>query len=201
VECKKYDLKIFATDSSEVTPEELIPVFHRWIQEDELDELMIDVADYSHVHHGPGVILLCHDAQYSLDQADGRAGLRYSRRRETHPGRDDFQTTAERLRSVFRCALSACRRLETEPSLGGRLQFRTDELQLHLNDRLLSPAAPDGWAELAPELESLLADLHYGAPIRLEPETDPAARAGISVKISSSTDLPTLLTRLAEPGL
>ncbi len=45
----KFDLKVLAADAAEVEAEEFIPVFHRWITERVLPELLIDVADYSHV--------------------------------------------------------------------------------------------------------------------------------------------------------
>ena len=83
----KYELKFFLDDASEVELEEFIPVFHDWIQTQQIEELLIDVADYRHVPHGPGVVLVAHDAHYAMDLAEGRLGLLYSRRRETHPSR------------------------------------------------------------------------------------------------------------------
>jgi len=50
-------LKIFLDDESLLEPGDVIPVFHRWIQTQAVDGLLIDVADYSHVHHGPGVVV------------------------------------------------------------------------------------------------------------------------------------------------
>jgi len=74
----KIDLKVLVARSAQsaaprppVLLERAIPVFHRWIQERSLDELMVDVADYTHVPDGPGVVLVCHDAIYSLDTGGG----------------------------------------------------------------------------------------------------------------------------------
>jgi hypothetical protein len=50
----KYDLKLFLDAASRFDLEECIPIFHRWIQDQALDEVLIDVADYRHVHHGRG---------------------------------------------------------------------------------------------------------------------------------------------------
>ena len=58
----------------------VIPVFHSWIQDQIFAELLLDVADYRHVHHGPGLMLIGHEADYSLDQTDGVLGLRYNRK-------------------------------------------------------------------------------------------------------------------------
>ena len=69
-------------------------MFHDWIQNQRLDELLIDVVDYRHVHDGPGVILIAHDAHYAFDTSEGRLGLLYSRRPrdpshpERYPGRN-----------------------------------------------------------------------------------------------------------------
>ncbi len=112
----KYELKFFVDDTSGVDLEEFIPIFHHWIQNQELEELLIDVADYRHVPDGPGVVLITHDAHYAMDLADGRLGLLYSRRRETHPRLRDIQSIEDRLRSVWQCALTACQRLAAHPA-------------------------------------------------------------------------------------
>ena len=111
----KYELKLFVEDASGVDLEEFIPIFHHWIQTQELEELLIDVADYRHVPHGPGVVLITHDAHYAMDLADGRLGLLYSRRRETHPCLGVIQSVADRLRSVWQRTLTACQRLAMHP--------------------------------------------------------------------------------------
>jgi hypothetical protein len=138
-EIAKIDLKVLAAQgaASAAAPVELeraIPVFHRWIQQRALDELMVDVADYTHVPGGPGVILVCHDAIYSLDSGGDELGLLYSRRRETHPALGAIASLDDRLASVFRRALRACELLERESDLAG-LRFPGDRFELAVNDR------------------------------------------------------------------
>ena len=41
-------------------------------REHAFDELMIDVADYKHVKHGPGVVLVGDANDYYLDEGEGR---------------------------------------------------------------------------------------------------------------------------------
>ena len=113
----KYDLKVFLEHPASVPLDAVIPLFHGWIQEQRLAELLIDVADYRHVPQGPGVVLVAHDGQYAIDQTDGRVGLLYSRRRETHASRQGLHSTVERLLSLWQCALTACHYLETDPTL------------------------------------------------------------------------------------
>jgi len=51
------NVKLLAKDPEDVDLEPLIPVFHNWIQGQVFEELLLDVADYRHVHEGPGVVL------------------------------------------------------------------------------------------------------------------------------------------------
>jgi hypothetical protein len=163
----KIDLKVLAAQSAAAAAgrggralelERAIAVFHRWIQDRALDELMVDVADYTHVPGGPGVVLVCHDAIYSLDGGGGELGLLYSRRRETHPALGVIASLDDRLASVFRRALQACERLERERDLAG-LRFPADRFQLAVNDRRVT-AGHSG--ELAAALERLAGRLFPG---------------------------------------
>ena len=80
MDIQHFRVKLFATADSRPHLGDAIPVFHRWIQHKRLPELTIDVSDYEHVPSGPGVILVCHEAIYGLDQAKGKLGLVYNRR-------------------------------------------------------------------------------------------------------------------------
>lgn len=191
----KYEVKIFLDDASEVEPAEYIPVFHRWIQEQRLPELLIDVADYRHVPHGPGVVLVAHDAQYAIDAAEGRQGLLYSRRRETHPSRAAIPGPVERLRSVLRDVLTACQYLETDPALSGRLRFRGDELVLWCNDRLVDDTDETS-ATLAQHVTACAAALYPGQAVRVTRVQDRAGRLGVAVQASGAPGVETLLARL-----
>lgn len=193
---RKYDLKVFAEEPAAVELEGFIPVFHRWIQAQRLDELLIDVADYRHVPHGPGVMLIAHDAHYAMDLAEGRLGLLYSRRRETHPNRSTIETTQQRLESVFHCALTACRHLETEPSLQGKLRFRSDELLLRLNDRLVA-TTPAAVAHLHRHLEPLLVELYPDCEVKVEPASTRESRLSVIIRAPYSPGVEVLLARLA----
>ena len=74
------NVKLLIEDSGEVDLEPLIPIFHRWIQDRARPELLLDIADYRHVPDGPGVVLIGHDANYSVDNTDNRLGVRYNRK-------------------------------------------------------------------------------------------------------------------------
>ena len=200
MESVKVDLKLFLQDASEIDLEDFIPVFHDWIQHQRLDELLIDVVDYRHVHNGPGVMLIAHDAHYAIDMGDGRMGLLYSRRRETHPARNAIQSATERLQSVLQCALAACRLLETEPSLQGRLKFRSDELLLRVNDRLVSPTLT-AFDDLQTHLQPLLAALYPDCQADVERCNGSDSRLAVAIKAAEDADVATLYSRLGGSGV
>src|SRR5882724_9788917 len=157
MDAHKLQLKIYLTPAAAraVGPEAVIPVFHRWIKERVLPELMIDVANYGHVPEGPGVVLIGHGSDYSLDEGEGRPGLLHNRKR-SGPG------AGERLSDLARRALYAAALLEKEPALGGKLTFSTDELLFRVNDRLAAPNADATFEAVEDELEALGKQLFAG---------------------------------------
>jgi hypothetical protein len=199
MESVKVDLKLFLQDASQVDLEDFIPVFHDWIQHQRLDELLIDIVDYRHVHNGPGVMLIAHDAHYVMDMAGGRMGLLYSRRRETHPARNAIQSATERLQSVLQCALSACRLLETDQTLQGRLKFRGDEMLLRINDRLVSPTL-DTFDGLQAHLRPLLASLYPDCQVEMQRNGGTDSRLTVTIKVSENSEVEALQSRLGESG-
>jgi hypothetical protein len=192
----KFDLKLFLHDASGIELEAFIPLFHRWIQTQCLEELLIDVADYRHVPHGPGIVLIAHDAHYAIDMAQGRLGLLYSRRRETHPSRHAIHGMGDRLWSVLQCTLTACQHLETDPTFEGQLRFRGDELLVRLNDRLLVPNTAAAYDELRQALEPCLAMLYPDSRVAVEHVREGVSRLTVAIKAAENPDVATLLSRL-----
>lgn len=173
--------------------ERVIPIFHRWIQERALDELMVDVADYTHVPDGPGVVLVCHDAIYALDSGGGELGLLYSRRRETHPALGSITSLDDRLVSVFTRALAACQRLERERDLGAALRFPGDRFAVAVNDRRVTGADAE---ELAGALERLAEWLYPGEPSRVEVASGAGDRLTATLRGDRAHGAAALLARL-----
>src|SRR5437879_4982831 len=139
-------VKIFAREPAPADLGDAIAVFHRWIQDRICPELLIDVADYRHVPNGPGVMLIGHEANYSLDNTKGRLGLLYNRKQAGGGAQ-------ENLRQAFDAAVEACRRLEQEPAFAGKLQFDSGDCEFSINDRLLAPNREETYLALKPEFE------------------------------------------------
>ncbi len=147
---EKIQIKLFADPSALPPLESFIPVFHGWIRDKKLDELLIDVADYAHVHEGPGVVLIGHEADYSIDHADGRPGLLYVRKRGL------AESSAEqRLIDAIQRAQRARALLEDDPALSG-IRFSNDELLIRVPDRLHATNTDECFAEYQPTVEHAL---------------------------------------------
>jgi hypothetical protein len=133
----------------------VIPVFHNWIQDQIFEELLIDVADYRHVHHGPGLMLVGHEADYSLDQTDGIFGLLYNRKAPLSG------TNLDCLTQATRASLIATQKLEADPRLNGRLKFNGQDIQIVINDRRLAPNDESTRDAVAPDIQTF-ADQLFG---------------------------------------
>lgn len=171
------NVKVFARKGSTVAWHTLIPVFHRWIREAAMPEMLIDVADYAHVPGGPGVMIIGHEALYSLDNRENRLGLLYNRRApfEGSP-RDAIEYAYER-------AVAAARKLEQEPEVGGSLHFDEKSVEIWVNDRLLAPNTPETFAELETEVAGLL-KARFGEAPALERSTDPRDLARVRTQFT-----------------
>lgn len=161
---------------------DLVPVFHRWIQTGAMPgHLLIDVADYDHVPEGPGILLVAHEGNFGLDDIGGRRGLLYYRKQ---PLDGDL---AARLRAVLRTALHACRLLEQDPALGGRLRFAAGQLELFANDRLRAANQAATYDAFQPTLDALLRTLYGDAPCTVTRPTDPRSRFGVTLAGPATT--------------
>jgi hypothetical protein len=191
----KIAVKIFAArDVFERS--EFVPVFQRWIQSQVLpDHLLIDVADYAHVPAGPGTVLVSSQANLYTDRGENRLGLLYSRKL---PLEGSFQ---DRLLHVIGETLKAAALLESEPSLVGRLAFKTDELLIRLNDRLLAPNTAETFAQVKPDFATV-ADRLYG-PGKTEIDYEPSALKVFEVHIKAKSSLPvqSLVERITEAAM
>src|SRR5689334_10419959 len=99
MEIQHINVKLFVQDPASVNLERLVPIFHRWIQDQAREEILIDVADYRHVPAGPGVLLIGHEANYSVDNTGLRLGVRYNRKAASSGSNQD------RLKQATRAAL------------------------------------------------------------------------------------------------
>jgi hypothetical protein len=167
-------VKVFAHEPASIDLGAAIPIFHSWIQNHVCPEMLIDVADYRHVPNGPGVMLIGHEANYSLDMTKGRLGLLYYRKQ---PGGD----AQENLRQAYDAAMAACARLEQEPAFAGKLKFNS-ECEFSINDRLLAPNREETYQALKPELDRFFAGIWGPASYSMERRGEPRELFRVGVK-------------------
>jgi hypothetical protein len=182
----KLTVKFFVQNDS-FAPAEFVPVFHQWIQSQSLaDHLLIDVADYAHVPSGPGTLIVSSQANIHMDRGGNRLGLLYVRKLPID-GAINFDQT---LAGVFQYAQAAALKLENDPTLVGRLKFRTDEIAIGLNDRLLAPNTPDTIAEYHPLVTAFASTLFPGEKISVDPRSkSPNERIDLRIKSSGTKSL------------
>jgi len=181
------NIKIYLENPEAVNLANYAAVFNSWIQEQRLEELLIDVADYLHVHNGPGIMLIGYEADYSLDNRAGRLGLLYNRKAQLDG------TTHEKLAQAVRATLTAAQILENENGL----KFNFSEVQVVVNDRLLVPNAAETFAAFEPDLKTFFTRLYDGAEFELTQPTDPRERFTVNIKTESAFNAETLLKNLS----
>lgn len=174
MELQHINVKIHVEGDLPVDPADFIPVFHQWVKDQVMDELLIDVADYRHVPAGPGVLLVGHEADYEMGNTDNRWGLRYSRKAPLGG------TNEDRFRQAFRSAAHACGMLEKEFA-GSALTFSRREFEFVVNDRALAPNTPATFEACKPELESFLRSLLGHDEFALVHRDDPRSLFGVII--------------------
>jgi hypothetical protein len=187
----KFGIKFLATDAQGIDILELIPIYHRWIQDKALDDLLIDVADYSHVPAGPGVMLIAHEGNYALDETGHERGVvYYSKQKLTGE-------LPERFAQVAYKALKATQLMSSDADLEGALRVSGTELQFFANDRLSAPNTEEAYDEIEPAFKRFLDQLYDGAPYTLSREKDSRERLSFRVQVKANVNVDTLLSRLS----
>jgi hypothetical protein len=191
MELQHINVKLYLQEPESVKLDALVPVFHGWIQNKVCEELLIDVADYRHVHGGPGVVVIGHQADYSVDNTDNRLGIRYNRKAALEGSNRD------RFSQALRAALQACQRLESDEKLEGTLRFDRQNLKLFVYDRLLAPKSEQTTNSVQGELEnffgSVFADVEFGMKF----DNDQRSLVGVHVNTARRVQVDEMLARLS----
>ncbi len=185
------NVKFFVQNPTEIDLEPLIPVFHGWIQDQAAGELLLDVADYRHVPAGPGVVLVGHEGNYSVDNTDNRLGVRYNRKAALEG------SNLDRLKQAARAALTAFQRLEADPRLQGKLRFSGRDVEVSINDRLLAPNTDATREACDADIRSFSEQLFRGGEFSVSYEMDPRKLFAVSVKAAQAFSVVDLLEALA----
>lgn len=187
---KRISIKLFIDNPETLRAAQVVPIFQRWIQRNRLEGLLIDVADYQHVHRGPGIVLIGHEGDYGYDPRAERPGIQYTLKHA------EGLSLAEALAITLRRVLQAASLFEREKSLKG-VQVNADELLITFRDRLNFPNRSETWLELIPEVQAVAGDV-YSAGLSLK-ALEGDAREPLQIRVSSSepVSIETLLEAFA----
>jgi len=191
MELQHVNVKLYLRNPQAVKLEALVPVFHGWIQSKVCEELMIDVADYRHVHAGPGVVLVGHQADYSVDNTDNRLGVRYNRKATLEGSNRD------RFSQALRATVRACQRLEADEKLSGSLRVNRQEMKLFVNDRMLAPNSGRLSDSVQGELRDFFASIVGAGDFEMKFDTNPRSLYGVEVRTAKPLELDEVLARLS----
>lgn len=190
MDLQRFCIKVFARPSPAFDDAALIPLFHEWIRSGAPLGTLIDVADYRHVPHGPGVMLIAHEANFALDRAEGgRPGLLYQRKTG-----DPAAELRGRIVAALQQTVAAARRLAADTRPKGALEFDAGGLRFIANDRLLAPNTDGGYEAVAPQLGAAARQIYGECDLR-PVSPDPRERLAIDIVARGG---PVTLDALAE---
>ncbi|MCY3914445.1 MAG: hypothetical protein OXG49_00400 [Chloroflexi bacterium] len=189
---KRLGLKFNLKQKPTLEPEDILPIFQRWIQDHTLEGMLIDVIDYKHVPDGPGVVLIADEADLAYDLTDGEIGLYYIRKRDLPDELD------EALRLVFRGALAAALALEAEAPAD--IVFDFGSAKISFLDRMTYRNTAEIFADARPIMTELLSGI-YGQAVSVSRfYDDPRAVFALRCTVTDGgeTDAKALSARLAK---
>jgi hypothetical protein len=190
MELQHVNVKLGIEKPGEVDLGALIPIFQQWIEAPPVEGLLLDEADYQHVHAGPGVVLIGFQGDYSVDNTDNRLGVRYNRKAPLDGSNQD------RLKQAARAALSAFARLESEPRMEGKLRFDGREIEVIINDRLLAPNTDATRKAASADLQAFFKQLFKEGGVSLSYASDPRRLFSVTAKASQTFSIAELLANL-----
>ena len=187
MELQHINVKLFVDGTLPVGLDRFVEVFHRWTAAQSLDELLIDVADYAHIPAGPGIVLIGHEADYALDQADNRWGILYNRKAAVSG------TNGDRLQQALFAASHICALLESEFA-DESLKFDRHRLQVLVNDRGLAPNNVETLEACRPDLAAFADQVFGSGQWQMDVENEPRRRFAVEFNSSSELELATPAT-------
>ena len=64
---RRLGVKFCLKQEPTLQPEDILPIFQRWIQDHAIVGMLIDVIDYKHVPEGPGIVLIADEFDLAYD--------------------------------------------------------------------------------------------------------------------------------------
>jgi hypothetical protein len=186
MDLQSINVKIPVEGELKVDPARFIEVFHRWVAEHVMSELLIDIADYRHVPAGPGVLVIGLEADYAMDNTDNVWGVRYNRKSPLDGA------NSSRYAQALKSAAKAATTLETELASDGPLKFSRTKFDLYVNDRALAPNTAETLKAFQPEFEGFLREFLGDSDFKITHNADPRQRFGVTVELAKPLEFASL---------
>jgi len=181
MDLQKFGIKLYLNTDGNFESKDFIPVFHNWIQEKVVDDhLLIDVADYSHITDGPGVMLIAHEGHFSLDQENHQPGILYMRKTEIN---GNFK---ERFIKIFTTAIQAANRLR-DNNIDQEIDFIKNSFRFIANDRRFAKNTLENQILYQDEVQKSLEELYPTS--RVEYKNISSANERLAFTINFSKDI------------
>jgi len=183
MELQKFGIKLYLTTNSSFDTKDFIPVFHNWIQDKIIeDHLLIDVADYSHIPDGPGIMLIAHEGHFSLDQENRQPGIMYMRKTEI------AGSFKERFNMVLSTVVKAANHL-SDNDVGKQVDFKPNLFRFITNDRLYAENTADNQDLYKQKIQKSLDDKYPGHQFEFGDVSDENERLAFTVNFSNEIDI------------
>jgi len=186
----KIAVKFYMDKGQDIAPETWFKTFNKWISANAGPDVLIDVVDYRHVKNGPVTLLVGHEYDVSIDDADGKRGVLFSRKRS---GEDDF---AGHLSAAIKQACEMCRRIETDGDVGDQVAFGGQKVCLIFNDRLNAPNSEETLQAIQADVDAVLGRVYGDANVSVSRRDDAKARLTLDVQAEGSWTAEQLIANL-----
>ena len=181
---QKFGVKLFFLDTNgSYSSKDFIPVFHNWIQDQLVkDHLLIDVADYSHIPDGPGIMLIAHEGHFSLDQGNNQPGIMYMRKTEI------AGSFTERFNEVLSVTIEAANLLSNN-NFTNDINFSNNALRFIANDRFYAENNIENQNLYKEEIQKALDGKYSDSQFEFGDVSDTNERLAFTVNFSNDIDI------------
>ena len=183
MELQKFGVKLFIEVHGSYSYKEFIPVFHTWIQDKLVeDHLLIDVADYSHIPDGPGVMLIAHEGYFSLDQEKHKPGIMYMRKTNMEGNFKD------RFSKVLLITTEAVKRIRNN-DITNDVDFISNSFRFIANDRLYAENTRYNQNFYKKEIQKAINNKYPDSKVEFEDFSGKKERLAFTARFSDETNI------------
>ena len=183
MELQKFAVKLFLNMNGSYSSKDFIPVFHTWIQDKVVsDHILVDVADYSHIPDGPGVMLIAHEGHFSLDQENHQPGIMYMRKTALDG------TFNDRFNKILSTVIEAADRL-CKNNINKEIHFNNNSFRFIANDRLYAENTIENQTLYKKKIKNVLNERYPDSNVEFEDVSNENERLAFTVNLNNDIDI------------